>query len=321
MTKLSEIIESYSCSEITNNFVMQFGTLKDGVIGFPCVTKDKGIVEVSYFYGEAKLKNIIDISTQIGCPAQCSFCVLEKEQFIRNLSAKEIYEQAILMLKQAKQYGMDIDGIKHKVTIANTGEPLFNNEVVDALKLISDLSVSFKISTIFPAAKKCKQNFEKIASFASNYAEPVQIQVSLLSTDENQRNQIAGIPVASFKELRNAADYWRNINPNGRKINLTFTLTNDTCCCVDDVYQLFPPELFKFRFRPCIVTTNAKENGLLGIDTTKFERIRTDFQEKGYEISNLEVSTPTEKIFGIAGNTMRKKYIEMLQSGIEGTVK
>ena len=313
MVRLSERIQQKNSSTINKDLVFQFGHSADGVIGIPGITNDGGIIETSYFYGSAKPKNICVISSQIGCPSRCSFCELGNEAFVRNLTPQEMYDQAILMLKTAAHYGIPIDSVQHKITIANTGEPLFNKELASALEKLSELEVSFKISTVFPAAHSCYEVFQHIALFASTYKEPVQLQISLISTSEEYRQKTAGIPVASFQQIREAAEHWKHLNPQGRKMNLSLILSKEVPCNANDVSHIFPPELFRFRFRPYVPTYNGSKHGLLPVDKALLEAVKKDFESYGYEIGDWAIPTPTEQKFGLASNIIRKKYLEMTQ--------
>ena len=270
-----------------------------------------GIIETSYFYGNSKPKNIIVISSQIGCPAQCTFCELGNERFVRNLSPEEMYEQVILILQQADRYSIDINAVKHKVTIANSGEPLFNKQLVEGLEKIALFGFSFKISTIFPSGTH--PNFSNIAAFASAYQEPVQIQVSLISTSEEYQKKTLGIKAASFYEIRQAA-YWEEKNPTGRKINLSLILTEDTPCDVNEVHQIFPPEVFRFRFRNYVPTQNGELHRLCTITQQRFEQIKKQFHDNGYEVGDWATPTQIEQRFGLAANVIRKRYLEWILS-------
>lgn len=305
-------IDNYIVSHIRTDFVAQFGDRHDGTIQLPVITRDKEVVEASYFYGDDKPKNIIAISSQAGCPARCSFCELGGEGFKRDLTAEEIYEQVVLLLQKASQYGFDIGSLGHKVTVANTGEPLFNPNLVGGLEKIAGFNFSLKISTIFPAGTKTRKNFEKLAQFAAKYDQPVQIQISLISTSEKYRQEAGGIRLASHEELLAAAEYWKDLNPEGRKVNLSLILSDQTPCEVDDVYRIFPPELFRFRFRDYVPTENGKRNLLTEISAERMKKIKESFELKGYEVGAWATPTPTELRFGLAGNVTRRRYLQMI---------
>lgn len=306
-------VKEYLLSHLHHDFVAQFGDKHDGTIQIPVLTKDNGVIEASYFYGDNKPKNIVVISSQIGCPAQCSFCELGGEKFTRNLTPEEIHEQVILLLQTASQYGFDLNSKDHKVTVANTGEPLFNPDLVKGLEKIAAFNFSMKVSTIFPAGKKARENIDALALFASNYPQPVQIQTSLISTSEEYRKEAGGTKLASYQEIRNAAEYWRTLNPQGRKWNLSLILSGETPCEVDQVYEIFPPELFHFRFRDYLPTENGRKNLLYQIDPQKMKIIKENFAEKGYGVGDWATPTPIEQKFGLVGNVTRKRYLEMLE--------
>ncbi len=313
MATLTELVGTDCPSALTKDLVMQFGDHHDGVIEIPALTQDGGLIEVGYYYGDAKPKNIVSISAQVGCPSQCAFCELGTEAFGRDLTAFEMYDQVAMMLQVASQHGIDVDAIEHKVNFAKTGEPLFNRNLVEALELISQLFLSFKVSTVFPRSAKTMKNFRNIADFASQYAKSVQIQISLISTSEECRRKLAGIPVALLSEIREAAEYWRERNPNGRKINASLILSEDTPCDVNDVVDILPPDLVRFRFRPCIETKNAKEHGLATMTDATIRQVKEAFADSGYkEVGDWATPTPTEQRFGLVSNVTRRRYAEMI---------
>jgi len=304
-------LKNYEVKSIRKDLVFQFGDQHDGAIEFAGIV-DRGIIDVGYFYGDSKPKNIIAVSTQVGCPSKCSFCELGHKPFIRNLTSLEIYEQVVMMLKQANEYGFGLEKLKHKVNYAKSGEPLLNPAFLEGLEKIAEFDFSYKVSTVFPKGNLSLQNFYKIADFASHYPYPVQMQVSLISTSENWRQKKAGIELISFDSLRKAAGYWRGKNPGGRKINLSLILTNDNPVNVNEVCRVFPPELFRFRFRNYVPTEHGDEQKLEVISEEKFQGLLLLFKEKGYEVNTLASPTPIEMRFNLAANVTLNRYEKMI---------
>jgi adenine C2-methylase RlmN of 23S rRNA A2503 and tRNA A37 len=296
---------------VQKDLVMEFGDHSDGAIEFVGLV-DGGYIETGYFYGDIKPKNIIVASTQVGCPSKCNFCELGTRPFVRNLSSEEIHDQVHLMLDQARLYGHDVEQVKHKISWAKSGDPLFNSEYVVALEQIADMKFSHKVSTVFPGGKRIQERFKAVADFAASYVSPVQIQVSLISTSEEYRNKAAGIKVASFKDIRNAADYWLRVNPAGRKINLSLILDEHTPVDVKTTLDNFPPELFRFRFRNYVPTKNGSEHGLEKVTKSTYETIFQQFRDKGYDVGTWATPTPIEQKFGLASNVMLRRYDQMV---------
>lgn len=312
MELLSTIAGREELTTIGKDLVMQFGDKNDGVIEIPARTKDGGVIEVGYYYGSEKKKYIAGISSQVGCPARCSFCELGSERFGRNLLAREMYEQVILIVREAKRCGVDIDAIEHKVNIAKTGEPMFNKHLLEALEMIATLSMSFKVSTVMPNAPHVMERMKEIARFAAQYKKSVQIQISIISTCEKYRRKTAGIDVLSFAQIRVMADAWKDIHPAGRKMNASLILAADTPCDPAQIVDVLPPELIRFRFRPCIETGNAKDHRLHTIAVETLAEAKQRFGDLGYEVGDWATPTPTELRFGLVSNVTRRRYLDIV---------
>ena len=82
---------------------------------------------------QSKLNRItLCISSQVGCPAGCLFCVTGKLGFTRNLSRDEIISQVLYANRRIKQkFGKKADGTLRgirNVVFMGMGEPLLNYE-------------------------------------------------------------------------------------------------------------------------------------------------------------------------------------------------
>lgn len=76
-------------------------------------------------------RNVVCLSTQIGCSVGCVFCASGKNGFIRNLTANEIVEQFFWIEKDVKK----ING----VLFMGMGEPLLNFEnLVKSIEILTD---------------------------------------------------------------------------------------------------------------------------------------------------------------------------------------
>ena len=296
---------------ITKDPAMKFGNRDDGVIGIPVITADGHVVEASYFFGTMHPKNIIVVSSQVGCPMNCTFCALGGKCFERSLTAQEIRDQVLMILDEAKRFGFD-RSTPHKITIANSGEPLFNPHLVDALARVSDIPKTFKVSTVLPNTRRAHRHLRRLMDFAIDQhgRVTVQLQISLISTSEEYRRVATGARIASFEQIREITNAWRRMLPGGRKVNLSLIVSDQTPCEVSDVVDRLPPELFRFRFREYVPTPHGIQQGLVPVRPGQLEQLMTSFTDAGYETC-LAIPTQTERRFGLVSNSIRARYLQM----------
>lgn len=67
-------------------------------------------------------RRTVCLSSQVGCPLQCSFCSTGQLGFRRNLTVEEIVEQVLLWQRQLAMVGEKVDN----VVFMGMGEPLLN---------------------------------------------------------------------------------------------------------------------------------------------------------------------------------------------------
>lgn len=305
---------SYRCRAISSDYVCLMGDKEDGVIEFIArPAAGGGFFETGYYYGARKPKPIINISPMIGCPASCTFCELGRLPFQKCLSAEEMLEQVVMMLRFASSV-TDIDR-QHKVNIAKSGEPLLNPHLADALELIGAFGFSFKLSTVLPRGRRAKEQLAAAAEFASGYLEPVQLQISLISTAEEYRLRAGGSALAPFREVRQAIDLWcsRNPPPKGRKPNLSLILSAETPADPQEISGIFPPELVNFRFRSYVPTENGKTSGMEIIGPQHLAEIQRAFAGEGYQVSDWATPTPTEWRFRLSSNSTLARYLAQVE--------
>jgi len=121
---------------------------KDGTIKFLLALEDGLKIESVLIPTEERLT--LCISSQVGCPLGCLFCLTGKIGFKRNLKVWEIVEQ-VLHAKRFLKYEKRISNI----VLMGMGEPLLNYEnVVQAVKILRSkdgLALSRKKITISTA--------------------------------------------------------------------------------------------------------------------------------------------------------------------------
>ena len=314
MKNTTAFVRSYEFKHIASDFTAYFGNNEDGAIELVASPSNhpEHIFESAYYYGQGKAKPIVDISVMVGCVAKCNFCELGRNPYVRKLTSDEIFEQVVLILLRASQFS-NIEQM-HKVSLGKSGEPLLNPNTVCGLRKIGAFDFSFKVSTVFPRGNKAKNVFNEIMEFAVRYEQPVQLQVSLISTSEDYRTQATGIG-ASFAEIRQGLEQWIDSNPQpkGRKPNLSLILTKDTPADPRELRKVISPELANVRLRPYIETSNGVNVGLQLISEQRFADLVRQFKDCGYATSVAGIPTPIERKFRLSSNSTLERYRKQTQ--------
>jgi len=120
------------------------------------------------------------ISSQVGCPLKCRFCLTGKIGFKRNLHAWEIVDQFIQISRLIKAEGLRLTNI----VFMGMGEPLLNfDNVVEALWRFKNLiefsprRITVSTAGIIPAIKELPYK-----------APTVKLAISLNATDQKTRS-------------------------------------------------------------------------------------------------------------------------------------
>jgi 23S rRNA (adenine2503-C2)-methyltransferase len=144
------------------------------------------------------------VSSQVGCSLTCKFCATGYMDRLRNLTAAEIYDQVILIKKQAEEnYGQPLTNIVYM----GMGEPLLNyNAVLESVERITaedGLNWSPKRITVSTAgiSKMIKKLGDDNVKF--------NLALSLHAANDTKRNQIMPINESnSLKNLEQALNYF-----------------------------------------------------------------------------------------------------------------
>lgn len=173
------------------------------------------------------------ISSQVGCALRCSFCATGTMGFIRNLDFTEIFDQFILLDKEAQtNYNQHITNIVYM----GMGEPLLNYDaVMRSIALITSpngqgLSPSrITLSTVGIAPG--------IRKLADDGFKP-EVALSLHCADELKRRQ--RMPVTetqNFEKLRESLVYLHE--KTGKRITIEYLMLKNWNDSVDDARKLF----------------------------------------------------------------------------------
>lgn len=279
-----------------------YGTPEDGVIEAAPLVGAAGKVEVGYYFGALKPKGIMKISAQIGCAAECKFCELGDAPLKGNVPMESLKEQVAVVAQIVSFVEPGALQKPQKVSIAGSGEPLLNPALPEFVQWLGELGLSVKVSTVFPLGGKVLERLAAIGTAAEQSPASTQLQVSLISTDERYRRAMAGPLASPFSRIREGAEQWHDANPRGRRVNLSLILAAETPADVAAVREIFPAQLFRFRFRNYVPTLHGSKHGLAAIPDEKMRRIKEEFLGAGYEVTDDATPTATEQRFGLASN-------------------
>jgi 23S rRNA (adenine2503-C2)-methyltransferase len=228
-------------------------------------------------------KWVIVVSSQFGCPIGCLMCDT-KDYYQGNPTTEELLSQVDHLVRKRFADGK-IPTKKFKVQFARMGEPALNINVLEAVRMISEIydapGYMPCISTTAPSGKD--EFFQEMKDlnhglFKGNF----QLQFSIHSTNEIQRDQI--MPVKKW-DLEKVAEYGKEFFVGGRKISLNFALAPENELDPERIRRLFPPEIFMIKLTPVNPTQQAKLNNIVRENLLEEEvpQIRT-LREMGFDV-------------------------------------
>lgn len=157
------------------------------------------------------------ISTQSGCPVGCVFCATGKLGFFRNLSAGEIIEQVIHLMRLLAENDEHITNI----VLMGMGEPFLNYDaVLTAVKRLNDkngLNIGARRITISTIGIP-----DKIIRFANENLQ-VNLAISLHAPNDSLRREL--VPIAekiSLADILNACRYY--VDRTHRRVTFEYVL-------------------------------------------------------------------------------------------------
>ena len=248
------------------------GEAREGGLGH------KEIYRITCTWFRNRFRNLVEVSSQIGCRIGCMFCGCG--EFKRDLMPDEVLEQIRILQQTAQKTGISLDEV-NKINFTDGGEILFNPHCIDIIRAVTAyLPLKIKISSVMPDAEIVRENLNWIMHFMQNYPPCVVFQISLYSTDEKIRQDNSNRKLMSFEELRQFGEQWLNAHPSRRKVTLTFTLTSKSNYVPEKIAEVLPPSLFVVRLH------GYKPNNVEGIEPMDSEMsscLNKKFQDLGYK--------------------------------------
>jgi 23S rRNA (adenine2503-C2)-methyltransferase len=198
----------------------------DGTIKFLWGLEDGLQIESVLIPEESRLT--LCISTQVGCPVDCDFCVTGKGGFTRNLSKAEILGQIVQAQEHAE--GRDISNL----VLMGMGEPLLNlDNVVESMETaqhddglqISHRRITLSTVGLIPQLEELGRRSR------------VNLAISLHAPTDDQRTALMPInrkyPLADL-----VAALKRFPLPHRKMVTIEYVMLRGVNCSVEDAHQL-----------------------------------------------------------------------------------
>ena len=173
----------------------------DGTRRYLLRLEDNRTIEAVLMPEEAR--DTICVSSQVGCPVDCKFCLTALMGLERNLTAGEIVGQVLYM---AREHGLKPTSTRMNVVMMGMGEPLLNlPNVLKATRLLTDkagIGMSEKRITLSTAGI-----VPKIEELGRANVRP-KLAISLNASTEEQRRTL--MPITRKYHLKDLIDACRN---------------------------------------------------------------------------------------------------------------
>jgi 23S rRNA (adenine2503-C2)-methyltransferase len=147
-------------------------------------------------------RNTICISSQVGCPVNCGFCLTALMGLERNLTAGEIVGQVLFVLEQND---LRTDVHRLNIVMMGQGEPLLNlDSVLKATRILTDdAGVGFSPRRITVSTSGIIPKMEEMGRAAVR----PRLAVSLNASTEEQRSEL--MPITKKYHLRDLIEACR----------------------------------------------------------------------------------------------------------------
>jgi len=218
------------------------------------------------------------VSTQVGCPLKCAFCVTGTIGFIRNLRAEEIIDQVLI----ARRELVGEEQLLRNLVFMGMGEPLLNTgEVIKALNFIvapqycgfSPRRVTISTVGILPGLKKLA---------AANL--DVNLAISLNATTNELRTRLMPINAKYPIESILAACMEFPV-PRRRRITFEYVMLKDVNDSIKEAHEL-ARLLCPLRCKINLIVFNpSDEIPFEGSTPERIEQFRQALLEKNYTVA------------------------------------
>ena len=280
MTDLSQEFRSQLAKrfEIGRLALQEIETAKDGSKKFLFKLRDGNHIE-SVLIPE-KDRNTLCISSQVGCPLGCRFCLTGKGGLVRNLTTGEIVAQ-VRDIAQDLAGNPVAPGRISNIVFMGMGEPLANyRNVIQALTTLTDGDTGFGFSS-----RRITVSTSGVAPKLVDFSREtsVNLAVSLNATDDQTRSRL--MPINQKYPIRVLLDACRQYRlPPGRKITFEYVLIKDLNDSMADARRLV--ELLKsIRCKINLIPFNAFEGcDFKRPEASTIEKFKDILEKRNYTV-------------------------------------
>ncbi len=214
---------------ITSTKIKQRQMSSDGTIKYLLEFEDGNCAETVLMRFDNRANLSACVSSQVGCPLGCKFCMTAKRGFIRNLTPQEIIDQVLCIQRDTKLKVTNI-------VFMGQGEPLLNFENLrKAIDIFNnDFNIGIRRMTLSTAG--IIPGIEKLA----NEDLQITLAISLHAPNHAIREKI--MPVEKKYNIDKLIQALKNyVNKVGRRVTIEYILidgVNDTPECAKELANL-----------------------------------------------------------------------------------
>jgi len=231
----------------------------------------------------AKERMTACVSSQVGCSLTCAFCATGKLDRLRNLDAAEIYDQVVMIHKQALAH---YDAPLTNIVYMGMGEPLLN--YANVLKSIEHITSPQGLNMASKRITVSTAGISKMIAKLGDDQVKFNLAVSLHAANDEKRSKIMPINESnSLEQLASALKYF--YDKTGTQVTFEYIIFKDFNDSISDAADLL---------RFCRIV-NSKVNIIEynSIDGEKFEKASDikieafkNYLEKNHVVVNIRRS-------------------------------
>lgn len=261
-------------------------------------TEEGHLVESMVYTGEDyQNRTYIAITTQIGCPVGCDFCKVSELPLVRNITPYEYLQQVSGVVENVSDVPWHDPKRPMKISLGRAGEPFLNKYTIEGIEKIANAySPNFQIFSVMPSSPTSSKILEDLIDFAKDYDKPVQLNISMHTSNEERRRSI--MPqghLMSFKEINDFGAKWSS-NVNKRKINLSFLLIENNEFNINKVREIFDPKDFVIRLTFYLPSSKETARKYTPSDNSRMTKVADEARDLGYKCIEARAG-PIERVW------------------------